>query len=64
LPLPCVVHWRQRHYAVVYEIKKDKVIVGNPANFGLITYSKKDFLEGWFAAKNKQEDSEGIILVM
>ncbi|WP_337968322.1 peptidase domain-containing ABC transporter [uncultured Flavobacterium sp.] len=64
IPLPCVVHWRQRHYAVVYEIKKDKVIVGDPANFGLITYSKKDFLEGWLATKKPQDDSEGIALVL
>lgn len=64
IPLPCIVHWRQRHYAVVYEIKKDKIIVGDPANFGLITYSKKDFLEGWLATKNPKEDSEGIVLVL
>ncbi|MGQ7946509.1 peptidase domain-containing ABC transporter [Flavobacterium sp. WC2509] len=64
LPLPCIVHWRQRHYAVVYEIKKDKVIVADPANFGLITYTKKDFLKGWLADKKKQEDSEGIVLLM
>ncbi len=64
LPLPCVVHWRQRHYAVVYEIKKDKVIVGDPANFDLITYSKKDFLDGWLADKQSREDSEGIVLLL
>lgn len=64
IPLPCVVHWRQRHYAVVYEIKKDKVIVGDPANFGLITYSKKDFLGGWLNTKKPQDDSEGIVLVL
>jgi ATP-binding cassette, subfamily B, bacterial len=64
LPLPCIVHWRQRHYAVVYEIKKDKIIVGDPANTSLITYSKKDFLKGWMASKNIEEDSEGIVLVL
>ncbi|MGL3001949.1 peptidase domain-containing ABC transporter [Flavobacterium sp. RSSB_23] len=64
IPLPCIVHWRQRHYAVVYEIKNDKIIVGDPANYDLITYTKKEFVEGWLPSKNKQEDSEGIILVM
>ena len=24
VPLPCVVHWNQRHFVVVYEIKKKK----------------------------------------
>lgn len=64
LPLPCIVHWRQRHYAVVYKITKDKVIVGDPANFDLITYSKKDFLKGWLSSKNINEDSEGLLLAL
>lgn len=24
VPLPCIVHWNQRHYVVVYAIKKHK----------------------------------------
>jgi len=25
VPLPCIIHWNQRHFVVVYEIKKKKV---------------------------------------
>ena len=25
-PMPCIVHWRQKHFIVVYKIKKDKVL--------------------------------------
>jgi ATP-binding cassette, subfamily B, bacterial len=64
LPLPCIVHWRQRHYAVVYKITNNKVIVGDPANFDLITYSKEDFLKGWLSSKNITEDSEGLLLTL
>ncbi|PXY39834.1 ABC transporter ATP-binding protein [Flavobacterium cheongpyeongense] len=64
LPLPCIVHWRQRHYAVVYKITDNKVVVGDPANFDLITYSKKDFLKGWLSSKNINEDSEGLLLTL
>lgn len=64
LPLPCIVHWRQRHYAVVYKISGDKIVVGDPANFDLITYSKKDFLKGWLSSKNINEDSEGLLLTL
>ncbi|MRX38659.1 ATP-binding cassette domain-containing protein [Flavobacterium sp. LC2016-23] len=64
LSLPCIVHWRQRHYAVVYKISNNKVIVGDPANFDLITYSKKDFLKGWLSSKNINEDSEGLLLTL
>ena len=24
VPFPCIVHWRQNHFIVVYKIKKDK----------------------------------------
>lgn len=64
LPLPCIVHWRQRHYAVVYKINNDKVIVADPANFDLITYTKKEFLKGWLSSKNNDEESEGLLLTL
>ncbi|MGY5353113.1 peptidase domain-containing ABC transporter [Wenyingzhuangia sp. IMCC45533] len=63
LPLPCIVHWRERHYAVVYEIKKNKVIVGDPANYDLITYTKEEFLEGWGVKRENSED-EGVVLLL
>ncbi|MDJ0837559.1 MAG: peptidase domain-containing ABC transporter [Acidobacteriota bacterium] len=45
-PLPAIVHWRQRHFVIVYKTTKKKVYVADPAH-GLVTYSKKEFLEGW-----------------
>lgn len=46
--LPCVVHWRQKHFIVVYKIRRNKVYVADPAH-GLISYSKREFLDGWSA---------------
>ena len=46
VPLPCIVHWRQKHFIVVYKIKKDKIWVADPA-VGLITYTKEEFLKNW-----------------
>ena len=31
-PLPCIVHWKQEHFIVVYKITKSKVFVANPAS--------------------------------
>jgi len=45
-PLPAIVHWKQRHFVVVYKVKGDKVYVADPAH-GLITYKKKEFLDCW-----------------
>ena len=52
VPLPCIVHWYQRHFIVVYKIfrKRGKwwVSVSDPAQ-GLLTYSEADFLKGWLS---------------
>ena len=61
-PLPCIAHWKQRHFVVVYKIKKDKVYVADPA-FGLVTYSKKEFLDGWISTKTNGNE-EGILLLL
>lgn len=55
-PFPCIAYWNQKHYLVIYKIKKDKVYISDPAH-GLLTYTKKEFLKGWSA-----ENDEGIIL--
>jgi len=43
---PCIAYWRQKHFVVVYKIKKDVVYVSDPA-YGLITYSKQEFMKNW-----------------
>jgi ATP-binding cassette subfamily B protein len=62
IPLPCIAHWRQRHYIVVYEATPSKVIAADPGH-GLITYSREEFLKGWIPEKNTNDDSEGIVLL-
>lgn len=36
-PLPCIVHWQQRHFVVVYKVNDKQVFVADPAQ-GLIKY--------------------------
>ena len=45
-PLPCIAHWKQNHFVVVYKIKNDKVFVSDPAG-ERITYPKEEFMRGW-----------------
>lgn len=45
-PLPCIVHWNQNHFVVVYKIKNNKVYVADPA-YGLVSYSTDEFLKGF-----------------
>ncbi|MBD2729938.1 peptidase domain-containing ABC transporter [Nostoc sp. FACHB-892] len=44
--LPAIVHWEGKHYIVVYEVKGDRVIVGDPA-IGQRTLSHTEFKAGW-----------------
>jgi ATP-binding cassette subfamily B protein len=45
-PLPCIAHWRGRHFIVVYRITRRRVHVADPA-YGRISYSFAEFVEGW-----------------
>lgn len=61
-PLPCIAHWQQRHFVVVYKIKKDFVYVSDPA-YGLVKYSKKQFLDAWLSTKQAGEE-KGICMLL
>ncbi|MGB0524395.1 MAG: peptidase domain-containing ABC transporter [Flammeovirgaceae bacterium] len=60
-PFPCIVHWNQAHFVVVYAIKKDKVYVADPGN-ALITYSKEEFCKCWTGTGTGK--AEGITLLL
>jgi len=67
--LPCIVHWNQEHFVVVYKIKpknlvrrQAKVYVSDPA-CGLVTYSEEIVREHWISTKAGGED-KGIVLLM
>lgn len=67
LPLPCIVHWNQNHFVVVYKIKKSKkgkftVYVADPGK-GLVTYTQEEFCEHWVSTKTSGEE-KGIALLL
>ncbi|CAN5826065.1 peptidase domain-containing ABC transporter [soil metagenome] len=62
IPLPCIAHWQQSHFVVVYKVKKDKVYVSDPAH-GLLTYSKKDFLNGWLNIRENGQETGHLLLL-
>jgi len=59
--LPCIVHWNDDHFVVVYEIKDEIIYVADPAK-GKIKYGKKDFLDGWLYGK--EELGKGVVLFL
>ena len=67
VPLPCIVHWNQNHFVVVYKIKKHKkgkytIFIADPGK-GLVTYTKEEFCEHWVSTKTEGEE-KGIALLL
>ncbi len=62
-PLPCIVHWRQRHFVVVYKIEKDKIYLADPGH-GLIKYDKNAFIKAWTGATDNFDEAEGYLLLL
>jgi ATP-binding cassette subfamily B protein len=46
MPMPAIVHWKQKHFIVVYKITRRKVYVSDPAA-GLISYTHQEFCGAW-----------------
>ncbi len=65
-PLPCIVHWRQNHFVVVYAIEKRRrgttVCVADPIG-GRIRYTAEEFASSWCSTQNNREQ-EGIALLL
>ena len=51
-PLPCIVHWSQEHFIVVYKYDKKKVWIADPAK-GKHKLDHNVFQKGWVSDGNK-----------
>lgn len=64
VPLPCIVHWNKQHFVVVYNIdKKGKVYISDPS-YGLINYTKEEFIKFWIGENANETTDEGIVLIL
>lgn len=78
VPFPCIIHWNQRHFVVLYDIKRDNISrsfsfrqrkderaiisIADPG-IGLLTYNKEEFLKCWLSTK-KEGEKEGTALLL
>ncbi|MCK6693416.1 MAG: cysteine peptidase family C39 domain-containing protein, partial [Thermoanaerobaculia bacterium] len=62
LPLPCIAHWKQNHFLVVYRIAHGKVYVADPA-VGKEQLTEQEFLDGWISDVYNTEP-QGILLLL
>lgn len=56
VPIPCVAHWAEDHFVVVYKANKNFVWIADPAA-GKFKLTKEEFLENWIS---DDEDGEGV----
>jgi ATP-binding cassette subfamily B protein len=66
--LPCIVHWNQRHFVVVYDIKKRRdgdyrISISDPAS-GLLKYDLKGFMKCWGVAESEEGEKIGTALLL
>lgn len=63
VPLPCVVHWNKKHFVVVYKIDKSENVYVSDPSFGLLTYTKAEFIKHWIGNNSNENTEEGIALL-
>ena len=63
-PLPCIVHWNQHHFVVVFKIEKKKdnvyVHVADPG-IGIVKFTQLQFCECWLS-NIRNGRAEGLVL--
>ena len=59
VPLPCILHWSQKHFVVCYDIRKKKdgyrIAIADQAN-QLVTYKEDEFKKCWITTKADGEE--------
>lgn len=61
-PMPCIVHWNQQHFVVVYRMNDKHVWVADPGA-GKLKYTREEFCRCWLSAKQDGEDT-GVALLL
>ena len=62
VPLPCILHWNQRHFVVCYKIKKGKFYIADPAA-GRVVYDRTEFGHCWFSTSVEGMDTGTALLL-
>ena len=62
-PLPCVLHWNQNHFVVLYKVKNGKEFCIADPGKGLVTYSLEEFKKHWISTRSNEED-KGIAMFL
>lgn len=57
--LPCILHWNQNHFVILYRIKKNrKFFIADPGK-GLVSYTLDEFKKHWIST---EEENKGVAM--
>jgi len=59
---PCILHWNQNHFVVLYKIKKNRFYIADPAK-GLVKYNLEEFKKHWVSTQSDGEE-KGIAMFL
>lgn len=63
VPLPCILHWNQNHFIVLYKVKNGKKFYVADPGKGLVTYDLDEFKKHWVSTKSNGE-AKGIAMFL
>ena len=61
-PLPCIVHWNQQHFVVVYKMDSRHAWVADPGA-GKLKYTREEFCRCWLSSKKEGEETGVALLI-
>lgn len=60
--LPCILHWNQNHFVILYNIKRNRYYIADPGQ-GLRIYNLNEFKRFWLTTKTDIDD-QGIAIFL
>jgi len=61
-PLPCVLHWDQKHFVVLYRYQRGRVSIADPAQ-GNVTLTVEDLRRHWVSVQMDGKEA-GLVLLL
>jgi len=62
VPLPCILHWNQNHFVVLYKVKKSQFYIADPASKKVV-FNEQEFKRCWISSKKGEKDTGTALLL-
>ncbi len=60
--LPCILHWNQSHFVVLYKAKRGRFYIADPASQKVV-FNEDEFKRCWLSTKSEGEDTGTALLL-